>query len=414
MIPAPQASAQPHGLLLPASRSRPGGLSLLPLLLTEELLLICRPLRKLAALKIEHLQETAQTHHAALKALQQQAQELREGKEKAERALRDIRLRHSESEADVQLLEGKVKLYSGDGDVDIDDLERALTIVRRRHEDPVRLDFLEEAEGEALDNLPACRRKVQQLQLSNLDLTRELERAERMLKAQMSINRDLHLELESISQRTAQDKRQLQSKLADFEALALERLHKITRCEAQLKQLAYASKSRARRGDDDGSVADSDNALLDELAEGDFSADENIVEVWVVGAELEAGTLSKARANSSACKHISARPHSLPFFKCSFFVIDFFDSESQATPLLGGRTPNFDFASTFKASTLDELFLRYMGTESLILELNQTRAADFELLGRATVGLSELLGSRPKLVLPREPVVSVEDGTVIG
>lgn len=48
----------------------------------------------------------------------------------------------------------------------------------------------------------------------------------------------------------------------------------------------------------------------------------------MVGAELEPGVLS---AGSS-----------------SFVVVDFFDFESQATPLLPGMSPAFDFATTFK------------------------------------------------------------------
>lgn len=50
----------------------------------------------------------------------------------------------------------------------------------------------------------------------------------------------------------------------------------------------------------------------------------------MVGAELEPGVLS---AGSS-----------------SFIVVDFFDFESQATPLLPGVSPAFDFATTFKVS----------------------------------------------------------------
>lgn len=38
-----------------------------------------------------------------------------------------------------------------------------------------------------MDNVPALRRKLQRVQVSNLNLTRELERAERMLKAQVFV-----------------------------------------------------------------------------------------------------------------------------------------------------------------------------------------------------------------------------------
>jgi hypothetical protein len=67
--------------------------------------------------------------------------------------------------------------------------------------------------------------------VSNLSLTRELERAERMLKAQMAINRDLHLELEEHAKRTETDRRGVVKKLSDFEALALQRLAKCQELE---------------------------------------------------------------------------------------------------------------------------------------------------------------------------------------
>lgn len=54
----------------------------------------------------------------------------------------------------------------------------------------------------------------------------------------------------------------------------------------------------------------------------------------MVGAELEPGVLS---AGSS-----------------SFVVVDFFDFESQATPLLPGVSPAFDFATTFKVCSFGD------------------------------------------------------------
>lgn len=63
---------------------------------------------------------------------------------------------------------------------------------------------------------------------------------------------------------------------------------------------------------------------------------------------------------------------------------------------------------------MDDFFLRYLGTEGLVLELNQARAADFELVGRRQVALSGLLSSKPRIVLQREPLISTRDGAVVG
>ena len=165
----------------------------------------------------------------------------------------------------VQLMADKMKLYAGDEDIDLEELERALTIVKRKMADPEGFPgFLENPEvrrestlvfsviffveiawyhgrplrglrcfrcpyslltlpldkntngpplctrrgtrlrstrlpsintsihtctnqDEEMDNVPALRRKLQRVQVSNLNLTRELERAERMLKAQVCI-----------------------------------------------------------------------------------------------------------------------------------------------------------------------------------------------------------------------------------
>ncbi|CAN0264371.1 unnamed protein product, partial [Ectocarpus sp. 13 AM-2016] len=64
--------------------------------------------------------------------------------------------------------------------------------------------------------------------------------------------------------------------------------------------------------------------------------------------------------------------------------------------------------------TVDDFFLRFLGTEGLVLELNQARAADFELVGRRQVALSGLLSSKPRIILQREPLISTRDGAVVG
>jgi Ca2+-binding EF-hand superfamily protein len=336
--------------------------------------------------QVQHLQETAQRHHQSLLTLQKEAAKLRADKERAEMALQELRLQYNETEASSVLLTEKMRLYSGnDDDITMEELERALTIVRRRlaagGED---LSFLEASGDEKLDTVPSLRRKLQQVQVANLTISRELERAERMLKAQMSINRDLHLELEELTRRGTQDRQSLSAKLIDFESLALERLTAIRRLEAQVKQLVYSAAKRDGTQGGGAQIA-ADGALLQELTEGDFGADENIVQVWVVGAELDQGVVAPGAS--------------------SFFVIDFFDYESQATQLVSGSSPRFDFAATFKV-TVDDFLLKYLGTESLVLELHQTRSADFEVIARCHISLSTLLQSTPRIILRSEPLLA--------
>lgn len=78
----------------------------------------------------------------------------------------------------------------------LQDLDQALTIVRRRTGAENALSFLERADdnGNGADSTSThtqMRRKLESVQLMNLNLTQENERLENMLKSQSAINREL-------------------------------------------------------------------------------------------------------------------------------------------------------------------------------------------------------------------------------
>jgi protein fantom len=127
--------------------------------------------------------------------------------------------------------------------------------------------------------------------------------------------------------------------------------------------------------------------------ESEFGPGENLLEVWIVDA-----TLDPAKVD----------PHALTFVMC-----DFYDYETQTTPLLSGLTPAFNFSATFKVE-VDHFFLRFLSSESLTLELNRARHADFELLGQVTVPLHALLEATGRFTLASAPVLSPVDGSVVG
>ena len=66
---------------------------------------------------------------------------------------------------------------------------------------PDDFDFLEKIDPEIGNDLRQAdfKKKLEELRERHLQTQYELERAEKMLKVQMSINRDLHLELEDAS-----------------------------------------------------------------------------------------------------------------------------------------------------------------------------------------------------------------------
>ena len=365
--------------------------------------------------KVDHLQEAVRTHFSALTSLKQQASVLREEKQSSDRVAEELRLKLQELSTDQSLLQDQLRLYSGDDGVDIQDLERALTMVKRATETIDRLPFLEDPDGEKLVTLPAVKRKLEEYQILNLKITEENQRLESMLKLQTQISRDLHKEIESLVRNRDKDKQSLLDKAGSFEELAAKRLEKIHKLEAQVRQYIYglSKTSKVPKSNRDyyasvtppqqkGTTYDPEedeeeagNALLNELIEdkgGNIREDENLLEIWVKSCSIRDGVLSPGSS--------------------TFVVIDFFDYESQTTALLSGSKPQWDFAATYKL-IVDDFLLRYLATDTVTLELNMATQGDFTMLARCSIPISSLLKARPRLQLTNHPMLSVKTGQIV-
>ena len=344
--------------------------------------------------------------------MKDQCQELKIAKESAEAERDEYKSQLSTSEAGNNVLKDKMTLYAGDDGVDVHELEKALTIVKRRDDPTPDMSHLglEAVEGDVSqlangpDAVPALKRKVKELYDLNQQMRYELDRTEDMRKAQVAINKELHIELTSLQQLKDTEAKDLVLKVKDLEGLAARRLARVGTLEAQVKQQLYSVKMGHKgkallpglaEGDEDDATAGGDT-LLEELGGADnLGADENIVEVWVKEAALdENGEFGNPGAPT-------------------FVIIDFFNFESEATPVLEGRKPQYDFASTYRIN-MDDFFLKFLATQTLVIELSQVQGADFELIGRAAIPLFSLLQTRPKIALEHEPLLSPRNGLSIG
>ncbi|KDO29496.1 hypothetical protein SPRG_06036 [Saprolegnia parasitica CBS 223.65] len=236
------------------------------------------------------------------------------------------------------------------------------------------------------------KQKVHTLQIAHLSSTQELERCEKMLQAQTSINRELSLEIEDLVSRKDASHGALLKKISTLELLAEQRLKKIAVLEAQIRQLKYLAthQSISRPNNEDNlSLPDSDMnggdhdgacvvAGADELDQG-----ENLLEIWVVSAHFE--------------------PKYVHGTSCTFVLCDFYDFESQTTALLTGSDPVYNFATSYKI-TADAFFLRYLASDQLALEVHQAIQGDFQVVGRTALPLRPLLSSRGVL---RDTSVSI-------
>lgn len=324
--------------------------------------------------------------------------------------LNQLRSRCRESEAGSRLLQDKIKLYAGadlndPNDIDLDELEQALAVVRKRKPNgEAPLDFLPFPNFPEVSLSPAeLHDKLMSMREQFLQAQTEIDRAERMLKVQMSINRDLHLEVEALQTKLSVEKRELVAKIQDHEALCLRRLQRINVLEAQLTQSRYMAVKATRTETalsairteevDVESTASRNDALLAELGSGELATDENLVEVWLLNCEYSEGSIASGMT--------------------TFAVVDFYNFESQATQWLPGLKPEFDWATSYKVK-VDDVFLRYLATESLTLEICEARRAEYEVLARAEVLLAPLLDSRPTLVVERLELRAKRSNRVCG
>lgn len=294
---------------------------------------------------------------------------------------------------------------------------RSHTVVSRRY-DSHALTVPPFVEGDESDtSVKHLRNRVHVLQMAHLRAMQELERCEKMLHAQTNINRELTLEIEELTARKLSASSALQSKIKELALVAEERQQRIHELEAQVRQLKYArAKLRqtaqffdAEPADSSSSDEDRDNASDVEsvseslvLAARDLAPGEQLLELVILSAAFDRSAVS---SNSS-----------------TFVLCDFYDFESQTTPLVMGTRPEYSFSSTFRV-TVDAFFLRYVASETLVLEVHQAQRGDFKLVGRALVRLSSLLRSRGVLREHALPIKAVlahgssddsSDGKVMG
>jgi len=218
--------------------------------------------------QVAHLQATVRGTAAELQALRRERADAAAALETAREEAARARAAADAAARANTLLRERLALYSGGaglegagsipGDalaVPVEELERALALVRRRLDRPA--DASADVPGltgepPAADDAAAAaalRRKVQQLQLALLTAQSELDRCERLQRSQAQIGRDLAAEVADLHGRLGTDAAALRRALADTQACAEERLQRIHMLEAEVAQLLLqAQRWRASRG----------------------------------------------------------------------------------------------------------------------------------------------------------------------
>eukprot|EP00873_Tetraselmis_striata_P020073 jgi/Tetstr1/440337/TSEL_028673.t1 len=214
-------------------------------------------------------------------------------------------------------------------------------------------------------------RELQELREMWHEDKRELDKVRKLLEREEEKALSLQAQVEEMRSYYEEAMREKERRLADTGRIGhrqVERLEeRIRKLEAQLRN-AYSQgwkKGGVRSSVVGGSVAID---LEEELA--DLAPDENIFELHLASAALDEDALGKNPP--------------------TFLSLDFFEHETQATPVISSSAPEYDHTIQFVVKA-DAFFVEYLDTKSLVVELNRSKGWDFETVGTARIQLQQCL-----------------------
>uniref|UniRef100_A0A8C8M3C4 C2 domain-containing protein n=1 Tax=Oncorhynchus tshawytscha TaxID=74940 RepID=A0A8C8M3C4_ONCTS len=297
----------------------------------------------------------------------------RDMNEKLSQEKEDIQLRFLEQKQQLDEIRDRIKFYTKVQEpVDVAELSEALMLIKvRKSQRSGELGFLEQVEEEVRSD---TEHSVRELQATYAETIQELEKTRNMLIVQHKINKDYQAEVEAVTRKMDDSKLQYELKLERLAQLLDMRAAKIKKLEAQLKDIAYGTKSHVFKPE----VTDDD--VADEFDETvHLERGENLLEIHIGMATL----------SPVALETLSDREPS------TFCTYAFYDFELQATPVVRGARPAYGFTSQYVVR-VDDLFLQYLHTGSVTLELQLARGMDFTTVAVGQLRLSQLLENNSK------------------
>ena len=330
--------------------------------------------------RLSQLDDRQKVHEEKNTTMDQKLEQAHQERDAAKRNLQKVQAELQLRLADIEGLERRVALLVGDSGVAPEDLERALAMVRDAGRSSAGAGDgslrLQDTDLSALGLSPLAKKQVQEILIQNSELIMQLEKTEQLLKIAQKMSDTLKAELESRRKSETEERTSLQKQLALRTQELAEAKSAQLHASEQLSSLATAKPGAASKKAavdmDAMSVADSviSEGTNDEL---DVRPDENIFELHIVSAKLQQD-------------YFSALP-------ATFMSFDFFQHDTQATPLRQGLNPEYDFTAQY-ILVVDDLFMTYAAKNVLTLDLNQSWGVEVQQVARCEVPLRELLQAK--------------------
>ncbi|XP_048576646.1 protein fantom-like isoform X2 [Nematostella vectensis] len=286
--------------------------------------------------------------------------------EKVEEELRQLRVQHYTLKEQYDDLREKMKFFTKESAVDFQEIEEALVLIKQRKEKGSQdLDFLEKVDDEIGKDV---KKQHQELMAAHADTVNELEKTRNMLIIQHKINKDYKTEVDRVTRKMTDDKKEYDLKMQEYAQLLDIRAERIRKLESQMHDIAYGTKQyKAVSGTEESEYEEVDSTL--ELERG-----QNVFEIHIDKVVFN---------DSSRAEFEDAEP-------VTFVTYEFFEHELQATPVLKGMRPLFNFTSQYLVR-VDDFFLHYLQKESTLVELHRAFGTDFKTIAACQLRFRDLL-----------------------
>ncbi|XP_034443005.1 protein fantom isoform X2 [Hippoglossus hippoglossus] len=269
-----------------------------------------------------------------------------------------LQIQFLEQKQQAEDLRGRLKFHRREND-EAELTEALLLIKKRKSQRSSDLGFLWEAEEGGSSS-------IQELRAAHAETIQELEKTRNILSTESKISNNYKVELEAVVRKMNGDKGEFEQKLERQAQLLDMRKAKIKKLEAQLRDIAYGTKTYVFQPD----VTDEDPA--EEALH--LERGENLVELQIVSASLSPSALGLLGDDGPS----------------TFCTYTFYLFEPHSTPVVTGHTPKYGFTSKYVVS-VDDRFLDYLHRCSVTVELHQALGLDWRTLARGQLRLQQLL-----------------------
>ncbi|XP_063333546.1 protein fantom isoform X1 [Pelmatolapia mariae] len=292
----------------------------------------------------------------------------RDTNEKLKEANQKLEVQFLQQKQQLEELNERLKFYSRGSDYDVAELTEALLLVKtRKSQRSGDLGFLREAEEETGGAI--MENAVKELRAAHAETIQELEKTRSLLSTESRISQGYKAELDAALRKMDADKLEYEQKLERQAQLLDARATKIRKLEAQLRDIAYGTKTYSVKAD----VTAEDEA--DESGEAlHLESGENLLELQIVGITL-----------SDSALQMLGEAEPATFCTYAFYVF-----ELHATPVVTGRSPKYNFTSKYVVS-VDDRFLDYLHRGTVRVELHEALGLDWRTLATGELRLQQLL-----------------------